>query len=218
VSSRKARTVVKMLRKLTFHPFVSTSCFQNPFSGRETTAYAVVVNRHAEVVKLFFHLFPYLLKPSRSKRWMELMADREFYRRIRICSRQAQLFLRNAAMKIGRSDYRYLDVLVSIAHSQGIQISRWSGVKHWTSDFGCSIPLTVIVECCRLLGEPVIDHVPVEFAALLWLHGVIDYPCLISLRRTEPLLRLNELIDTRQSKPKVAATTLKGQIACVSLK
>jgi hypothetical protein len=131
------------------------------------------------------------------------MADQEFWKRIRLRSRQTQLFLREAAVKIAGNEYRYLHVLVSIAHGQGIEITKWSGVKHWTSDRDCSFPLVVLVECCRLLGKDVLDYIPKEFAVLLWLHDVIDYPRLVSLRQIQPVLRLNELPTAKNLSLKV---------------
>ena len=189
-----------MLRQLGFHPFVSVTNLQNPLSHRETTAYAVVVNRHTEVVRLFFRLFPYLVKPSRTKRWMEFIGDANFYRRIKLRSPSNQLFLRKAAMKIAGNSYRYLHVLVSLAHEQGIEITRWSGVKHWTSDRGCSIPLIILVECCRILQADVFDYIPVEFGVLLWLHRIISYRRLVALRGIEPLLHLDDMVLTSDNR------------------
>lgn len=199
VSSVKAQRARSMLRRLGFHPFVSVSTFHNPLSRRETTAYAVVVNRHTEVVELFFRLFPYLVKPSRTKRWMELIGDEDFCKRIRLRSPSAQLFLREAAMKIAGNSYRYLHVLVSLAREQGIEISRWGGVKHWTSGRGSSIPLAILVECCRILGVDVFNYVPVEFAVLLWLRRIISYKRFVALRGIEPLLPLDNMIPTNHN-------------------
>ncbi len=213
VSRVKAQRARSVLRQLGFHPFVSVSTFHNPLSHRETTAYAIVVNRHAEVVELFFRLFPYLVKPSRTKRWMELIGDADFYRRIRIGSPSARLFLRKAAMKIAGNSYRYLHVLVSIAGEQGIEISRWGGAKHWTSCRGCSVPLAVLVECCKILGEDVFDHIPVEFGALLWLHRMISYRRCVALRRIEPLLPLDNILptnDNRLQKPDSRIVMVSG--------
>lgn len=201
VSRIKVRRVVRMLYELGFHPFVSVTRFHNPLSGRETTAYAAVVNRHDEVVGLFFRLCPYLLKLSRTKRWMEFIGDRDFYKRIRVRSPLTQLFLRKAAMEISGNSYRYLHVLVSLAREQGIEISRWGGAKHWTRGRGgSSIPLAVLVECCRTLRKDVLDYVPIEFGALLWLNGVISYPTLIRLRGVTPLLKIEGLVKLRASQ------------------
>jgi hypothetical protein len=212
VSGVKAQRASKMLHQVGFHPFVSVTHFHNPLSHRETTAYAVVVNRHAEVVKLFFRLFPYLVKPSRTKRWMELIGDGDFYRRIKLRSPSAQLFLRKAAMKIAGNSYRYLHVLVTLAREQGIEISRWGGVKHWTSDRGCSIPLAILVECCRILGEDVFDYVPVEFGVLLWLHQMMSYRRLVAQRHIEPLLPLDDMLPTNDNP----LQKLGSEIALVS--
>jgi hypothetical protein len=200
VSRRKIKRVVSLLSELGFNPFVSSSRFRNPLTGRMTTSYGVIVHRHSEVASLFFRLFPYLLKPSRTKRWMELIGDRDFYKRIRLPSLLTQLFLRKAAMKIVASSYRYLHVLVSLAREQGIEISRWGGVKHWTSDRWSSIPLAVLVECCRILGKDVLDYVPIEFAGLLWLNGVISYPRLIRLRGVTALLEMEELMRLKSNQ------------------
>lgn len=204
VSNAKAERAARMLRQLGFHPFLSVSQFHNPLSRRETTAFAVLVNRHAEVVRLFFRIFPYLVKPSRTKRWMELIGDENFYRRIRLSSPSARLFLRNAAIEIAGSSYRYLHVLVSIAREQGVEITRWGGTKHWTSRRGCSIPLAILAECCRILGADVFDYIPVEFGVALWLHQVISYKRLVDLRGVEPLLPLEDMVSIRDnSLPKL---------------
>lgn len=192
VSDAKAQGCSRMLRELGFHPFVCVARFQNPLSHRDTTAYRVVVNRHAEVVGLLFRLFPYLLKPSRARRWMELIGDVAFYKRIRVRAPEAHLILRKAAIKIAGNSYRYLHVLVDLAHVHGIEVRRWSGVKHWTSGKR-SIPLVVLVECCRILGKNVLDYMAEDFAPLLWLRRVIDYETLISLRGIKPLLELKEM-------------------------
>ena len=196
VSGVKVRTAASMLRQLGFHPFISASTFYNPLSHRETTAYAVVVNRHAEVVELFFRLFPYLVKPSRTKRWMEFISDPDFYTRIRLRSSSSRLFLRKAAIEIAGNSYRYLHVLVSIAREQGMEISRWGGVKHWTNTNGCSIPLNMLVQCCNIVQEDVFDAIPPEFGGLLWLQGIISYRRLVTLRGVEPLLHLDNLAST----------------------
>lgn len=203
VSQRKILRVARLLRKLGYHPYVSTSCFHNPLNGREITAFAVIVHRHAEVVGLFFHLFPYLLKPFRTRQWMRLIANGDFYKRIRLRSPEAHLILREAAMKTAGNSYRYLHVLAAVARENGIKVERWGGVKHWTCDRqGSTIPLAVLVECCRILGKNVLEYVPVEFGTLLWLRGVIDYSALVSLRRVKPLLKLEELRGTRQVTPR----------------
>jgi hypothetical protein len=199
VSGVKVQRAASMLRQLGFHPFVSVNTFQNPLSHRETTAYGVVVNRHAEVVQLFFRLFPYMVKPSRTRRWMDLIGDPDFYRRIKLNSLSSRVFLRKAAMKIAGSSYRYLHILVSIAREQGIEITRWGGTKHWTSYRGCSIPLPVLVECCRRLGEDVFEHIPIEFGALLWLNRMISYRRLLVLRGIEPLLPLDNILTTNDN-------------------
>jgi hypothetical protein len=202
VSRRKILRVARLLRELGYHPYLSTTSFSNQLSGRMTTAFAVVVHRRVEVVRLFFRLFPYLVKPSRSVRWMKLMADEEFYRRVRLRSEPANLILRKAAMEIAGSSYRYLHVLVELARKHGIEVRRWGAVKHWTNGIRSSaIPLAMLVECCKILGEDVLVFVPVEFAALLWLKGVIDYETLISLRRVKPVLGLNELFGAKEVSP-----------------
>ena len=196
VSRRKIKRVASLLGELGFHPYVSSSRFRNPFTGRMISAYGVIVQRHSEVADLFFRLSPYLLKPSRTNRWMGLIGDRDFYKRIRLRSPSGKLVLRKAAMKVAGNSYRYLHILVWLAREQGMEISRWGGIKHWTSGRDDSIPLAVLVECCRILGEDVLDHVPVEFGALLWLHGVVSYRRFVAVRGVDPILHLDETVQT----------------------
>lgn len=193
VSPSKTRTVARMLREIGYHPYVSTTTFRNPLTGRMTTAFRIVVQRRTEVVDLFFRLFPYLVKSARSKRWMKLMADRDFYARLRVHSTGIHAVLRRAAMKAASSSYRYLHVLVKIARKYGITVDRAGGIKRWTSGHTSSAPLPVIVECCKILRENVLDHVPAQLAPLLWLHGAIGYRTLVTLRGVKPVLSLDEM-------------------------
>ena len=125
---------------------------------------------------------------------MKFMADIDFYKRVRLHSPHAYAMLRKAAMKTASSSYRYLHVLVKIAEEYGITVDRWGAVKHWTSCRGASsVPLAVVVECCRILGENVLGHVPVQFAPLLRLHGVMSYRRLVALRGVQPALSLDEI-------------------------
>lgn len=198
VSAKKASATAKLVRQLGFHCFVSVSTFQNPFTHNSTTSYNVVVSRRSEVVALFFRILPYLLKPSRTEQWMKLLSDPDLYRRLVVRSVQAHLILRKAAMKIAGNTYRYLHVLVNLAAAHGIDVRSWSGAKHWTSGKS-AVPLPVLVECCNILGERVLNHVPPDFAALLWLHRVVSYDDLIALRAVTPVLKLNEMAPGRPS-------------------
>lgn len=56
-----------------------------------------------------------------------------------------------------------------------------------------------------------LDYVPTEFGALLWLNGIIDYPELIRLRGVTPLLKMEELVklEPRQNE-KYFPTTLRA--------
>jgi signal recognition particle subunit SEC65 len=200
VSSRKANETARLIRQLGLHCFVTVSKFRNPFTHRQTTAYAVIVNRRAEVVGLFFRLFPYLAKPSRTRRWMELLSDADFYRRVIFRSPRAHLILRKAAIKAAGNSYRYLHVLVKLADVHGIHVRRWSGAKHWTTGKS-AVPLPVLVDCCNILEEDVLNHVPTDFAALLWLHRVLSFERLLSLRTANPLLNLKELAGNVHKGP-----------------
>jgi len=146
------------------------------------------------VVALFFRLFPYLLKPSRTQRWIDLLRDPDFYRRVIVRSKTAHLTLRNAAIKLAGNSYRYLHVLVKLAASHGIEIRRWSDAKHWTSGKS-AIPLPVLVDCCNILGEDIFNHIPTDLSVLLWLHRALGYHRLISLRNVMQILKLNEMIN-----------------------
>lgn len=199
VSRSKTEMVVRLLRSLGYHPCVSTTTFHNRLSGRMTTAFGIVVHRHMEVIDLFFRLFPYLVKPARSKRWMRLLAHREFYKRLRLCSPDARLLLGRAAREGASSSYRYLHVLVGLARSWGITVHRWGGAKHWTNRRGSSVPLPVVVECCRIVGENALAHVPTYLAPVLWLRGVIDYKTLVTLRGMSPVLALDAMVKTRDT-------------------
>jgi len=192
VSANKACTTARLLRILGFHCLVTVSKFKNPFTRRQTIAYGVIVNRRHEVVSLFFRIFPYLVKPSRTQRWIDLLGDPDFYRRVIMRSKAAHLLLRDAAIKRAGSSYRYLHVLVKLAASHGIEIRRWSGAKHWSSGKS-AIPLPVLVDCCNILGEDILNHIPSDLSVLLWLHRVLGYQRLISLRNVTPILKLDEM-------------------------
>jgi len=103
-------------------------------------------------------------------------------------------------MKTSGHRRRYLHILVDIASFHGIGVDLW-GVKHWTKARRIgSVPLPVIVECCRILGENLLDYVSAQLAPLLWLHEAIDYGSLVALRGIEPVLDL-ERMATALFKP-----------------
>jgi hypothetical protein len=192
VSERKILRVASLLRNLGYHPYISTSRFRNPLNGREITSYGVVVHRHTEVIRLFFQICPYLLKPFRTQQLMRFVMDERFFKRVRLHSPEAHSILREAAMKTAGSSYRCLHVLAELAHKYG--------VKHWTNTRGdYSAPFPVLAECCEVLGKDIVQCVPVELAPLLWLQGRISYKRFVALRRIEPLLHLDSMLRTNHN-------------------
>jgi len=193
ISAVKACAIYRLLKDLGYHSDMFTSTYPSPFTGRPVTQIGVVVHRHFEVVQLFFDTMPYLVKPSRVQKWLQLLADTDFYKRVRIRSPRIPPLLRKASMKTSGHRRRYLHILVDIASLHGIGVGLW-GAKHWTKTHRVgSVPLPVIVECCRILGENLLEYVSAQLAPLLWLHEAIDYGSLVALRGMEPVLDLERM-------------------------
>lgn len=195
VNEERAKAIHSTLQSLGYHPYVTSSTYPNPFTGKPVTQFTTAIRRHNEVISLFFHMFPYMVKPSRVRKWMALLREEAFYRRIRLWSKALPELLRKGAIAMSGSRYRYLHIIEQLAEKYGIVVERWGGVKHWTRcDEHTSIPLPIVAECCRILREDLFNYIPQEFAPVLWTQAVINYNELVKLRETTPLINLSEML------------------------